>query len=51
LDRHNDSRISVSLDQVLGLLGLKEVELHILKQRVAALEAELTEATKPEAPQ
>lgn len=44
--------MNTTLDQVLALLGSKEVEIMLLKQRIAALEAELLKLQpKAEAPQ
>jgi hypothetical protein len=33
--------VNATIDQILSLLGLKEVEIMLLKQRVAELEAAL----------
>ena len=44
--------MNATLDQVLALLGTKEVEIMLLRQRIAALEAELLKVQpKPEMPQ
>lgn len=44
--------MDISTDQLLALLGAKEVELHLLRQRIAALEEAVKQLPpKPEAPQ
>lgn len=45
--------MNATIDQVLALLGNKEVEIMLLRQQLAQLEAALQEAVKPkpEAPQ
>ena len=43
--------MEINQSELMSLLGAKEVELYLLRKRVAELEAALAALPKPESPQ